>query len=186
MNKTAVSKELLVQTAKKIIYEQGLEKLSIRRLAAECDISVGSVYNYFESKADLIFAVFEDFWQSVYHEVFKIDDADHFLAFFITLYDHLYRNLKDFETSLLGQVAMMNAQEREKGRQIEIRYHDYAKEMMRKVLDRDTTISPHIWDETFNRDDFIRFTFINMMTLLRRGARECPFLVETIRRLLYS
>ncbi|MFR4439841.1 MAG: TetR/AcrR family transcriptional regulator [Hungatella sp.] len=36
-------------------------KLSIRRLASESGIAIGTVYNYFPSKADLIAEVLEDF-----------------------------------------------------------------------------------------------------------------------------
>ena len=67
MNYSVTSKDLLLQAAKRIVQKDGMEKLNIRAISKECGISVGTVYNYFPSKADLIFAMVEDFWKNVFH-----------------------------------------------------------------------------------------------------------------------
>ena len=48
--------------AESIIKEQGLESCTIRTLAKEANVAVGTLYNYFPSHKDLLEAVFEQSW----------------------------------------------------------------------------------------------------------------------------
>ena len=54
MNKVVTSKEEILQTSRKLIQKKGWSAVSIRSVASACDVSVGSIYNYFDSKTDLI------------------------------------------------------------------------------------------------------------------------------------
>ena len=60
MKKSATSKEELLAIAKEIAGREGIGNLNIRRLASESGIAIGTVYNYYPSKGDLIGAVMED------------------------------------------------------------------------------------------------------------------------------
>lgn len=51
-------KELIIDTARKIIVRDGLFDASIGKIAKEANIPVGSVYTYFKSKEDLINDIF--------------------------------------------------------------------------------------------------------------------------------
>ena len=55
-------KERILQSAKQKILEKGYKALSLRSVATECGIAVGTIYNYFGSKDDLIAAVMEEDW----------------------------------------------------------------------------------------------------------------------------
>ena len=63
MNKVVTSKEELLDTARQIVFQEGIDQLSIRVLAKKLNISVGAVYNYFPSKSDLLLAIVESFWK---------------------------------------------------------------------------------------------------------------------------
>ena len=67
MNKTATSRQALLEAAREIARRDGLGHISIRRTAAMCSVSIGTVYNYYPAKADLVLAVIEDFWKRVFH-----------------------------------------------------------------------------------------------------------------------
>ena len=45
---------MIVDTAYNYACEHGLSSLSVRAIAKECSVSVGSIYNYFPDKAALI------------------------------------------------------------------------------------------------------------------------------------
>ncbi|MDE8322655.1 TetR/AcrR family transcriptional regulator [Erysipelothrix rhusiopathiae] len=66
MKKAVISKESLLEVAKDIVFKDGLDKLNMRNLAQKADVSIGSVYNYFSSKNDLLLDVIEDFWKQVF------------------------------------------------------------------------------------------------------------------------
>lgn len=62
MAKKVISKEELLQIASHIIKEQGLESCSIRTLAKEAGVAVGTIYNYFSSHRKLLEDVFFKSW----------------------------------------------------------------------------------------------------------------------------
>ena len=64
-----ISREQLLQAAKVLVAQEGAQALNIRRLAASCGVSVGSIYNYFPAKSDLVAALIGDFWREAVHGV---------------------------------------------------------------------------------------------------------------------
>lgn len=67
VNTVITSKEAILATSRRLIREQGWEAISIRSVAKACDISVGSIYNYFTGKSDLIAATVESVWCDIFH-----------------------------------------------------------------------------------------------------------------------
>ena len=59
MNTAATSKEEILYVCLSIIQNDGLEAVNIRNVAKKCNISVGTVYNYFDSKYNLLAAAVE-------------------------------------------------------------------------------------------------------------------------------
>lgn len=59
MNTIVTSKEEILKTSRELIQRQGWSAVSIRSVASACGVSVGSIYNYFESKAELVGATVE-------------------------------------------------------------------------------------------------------------------------------
>lgn len=58
----------ILQDARKILEQQGYEELTIRRVADDCNIAVGTVYNYFPSKEMLAGSVMLEDWQKILQE----------------------------------------------------------------------------------------------------------------------
>ena len=51
MNTIVTSKQEILKTSRELIQQQGWSVVSIRSVASACGVSVGSIYNYFDSKA---------------------------------------------------------------------------------------------------------------------------------------
>ena len=71
MNPAVTSKEDIIAACQKIAKEQGLEAISMRSVASECGMAVGSVYNYFPSKSELLCATIENIWEGYFPYVCK-------------------------------------------------------------------------------------------------------------------
>lgn len=56
MNPVVTSKEAILQVCRKITAERGLTALSMRSVAAELGIGLGTLYNYFPDKDALLLA----------------------------------------------------------------------------------------------------------------------------------
>ena len=67
MNTTVTSKEEILRISRELIQTQGWKAINIRAVAKECNISIGSIYNYFHNKSDLIVATVESVWQDIFH-----------------------------------------------------------------------------------------------------------------------
>ena len=66
MNPVVTSKEEILKTSRELIQQQGWTAINIRSVAAACGVSVGSIYNYFDSKSALISAVVESIWCEIF------------------------------------------------------------------------------------------------------------------------
>lgn len=66
MKPAATSKEDILAVCRALIHSQGGQALNVRQVAAACDISVGTVYNYFGSKAELVGAAIESVWYDIF------------------------------------------------------------------------------------------------------------------------
>ena len=67
MNAAVTSKEEILKTSRELIRQQGWSSVSIRSVAAACGVSVGSIYNYFDSKAALLSETVGSVWQEIFH-----------------------------------------------------------------------------------------------------------------------
>ena len=65
VNTAVTSRQALLAASRAVARRQGLDGLSIRAVAAEAEVSVGSVYNYFSGKAELMAATVEEIWGQI-------------------------------------------------------------------------------------------------------------------------
>lgn len=64
MNTTVTSKEEILRISREFVQAEGWKSINIRAIAKACNISIGSIYNYFHNKSDLIAATVESVWQT--------------------------------------------------------------------------------------------------------------------------
>lgn len=186
MNKAVTSKQELITTAIEIAQTEGIQKVSIRNIAHKRSISVGVLYNYFPTKADLIFAVVSDFWSGVLQELSALaKDENSFLDFVSIYYGVISKRLSDFESGWLTQMDVLSPEEKQRGKEMEHQCFKNLKALLTLVLNHDGSILRETWTTDYQQDAFIEFLFLQMMGMLRNGQQDCSFLCQTIRRILY-
>lgn len=62
---------LILEEAKKIVVQEGVDAVSIRKVATSCGLAVGTIYNYYPTKNDLMICLMADYW----NEFLKVMDA---------------------------------------------------------------------------------------------------------------
>lgn len=67
--------ERLILEARKQIAQSGYSSLTIRSVAAGCGVGVGTVYNYFKSKDELLAAYMLEDWKICIHAIQKAGDS---------------------------------------------------------------------------------------------------------------
>jgi AcrR family transcriptional regulator len=68
-------KQLILSKAKEILYNNGYKKLSMRALSKSCDIALGTIYNYYPTKKDLVIEMMTEYWQNYINSVQEIADS---------------------------------------------------------------------------------------------------------------
>ena len=185
MNKIITSKEIILSASKELVRESGLTSLNIRDIAQKCDISVGSVYNYFTSKDDLIFSTVESIWI----EILELEKVDYGKQSFETAVKHF------FNSALLGSekysffldehsINLMRTN-KSKGRDVMNRFFGQIIRGMVTSLNQDLRVKPDAFSEDFTKEEFVGFVFSNIMSLVMKRANSCDFLLKVIQRTIY-
>ena len=67
MNAAVTSRQDILEACRQLVRTDGWDAVNIRTVAAACGVAVGSIYNYFGSKAELVSATVESVWCDIFH-----------------------------------------------------------------------------------------------------------------------
>lgn len=178
-------KGIILSSAKEIAAEQGITKINIRSVAKNSGISIGTVYNYFPSKGELLVAVIEDFWEDAFSSIdWQSLKHDDFYSNLEKVYNTLYLYLYKFKENWLEQLALLKAQEKLLGQQ---KQNEYFKKICNKIItlmDMSKDLNQYPWSNTFSKEKIAEFIFYNMLTMLRKGEEDISFLIDIIKRIM--
>ena len=88
-------RERIIEEAKKEIAEIGYEGMTIRGIAKELGIGVGTLYNYFESKEEVVSAYMLEEWHETYAKMDeRIRKSDHPLDRCEVIYEEIEAFIK--------------------------------------------------------------------------------------------
>ena len=159
----------------------------MRTVARECDIALGTIYNYYPTKMDLIIAIVDSFWSECFSSLHTSYDQN--LDFFQQLeylYFYILKYLEQFKTNWLNDLSSLSAINKQKGKQKESEYMSHFIGLCTKLFQA----HKHEFDQelfnTFTEDELIRFIFSNFMTMLKRGDHNYQFFNALLKRILIS
>lgn len=95
-------KELILNKAKEVMHNEGYSSVSIRRIAKECNVSIGTIYNYFPSKKELVVEMMVNFWKECFYDIDNVvkSDVDFYNKLRI-IFNNLNRFLQEFKEGWL-------------------------------------------------------------------------------------
>ena len=173
MFEKVISKEEILQHALEIAMRDGIDKVSIRKLAAECNIGLGSMYNYYPNKQTLMTAVSENFWSLILQDQEKLyRPGMGFTMFLGQYYSFLNGRLFSYDNSWLREMD-------ESTRKQTVAF-------LQRVLDEDERVVPSIWNIDLNQRTICEYVLTNMLALLRMGESNCRFFIFLLEHLLYN
>lgn len=98
-------KQEILKQAKIILVHKGFEALNMRTVAKECRFAVGTIYNYFPTKDDLLAQLMADYWEEYYEVLEKIDQEEFDL---LSKLRKMYEQLEIFLDTFLETWLKMN------------------------------------------------------------------------------
>lgn len=183
MNTVVTSRQALLAASREIAARDGMQAVNMRAVASACGVAVGSVYNYFPSKADLMAAAVESIWEDIFHDVGCRREFDSFLGCVDWMFDCIQRGTKVYPAFFAAHAAAFGSGDVAKGRETMGRYIAHIKEGMLQALAQDGRVSQSAFDADFTREMFVDFVFSNFLPLLRSG--DCRVLKQVIARIIY-
>lgn len=185
MNKIVTSKEEILQTSRKLIQQHGWSAVSIRSVAAACDVSVGSIYNYFDSKTDLVGATIESVWQEIFH---KPEDKTIFQnaeSSIKWIYERMaYGNQAYPGFFTLHSISYLHEDKSDGIQRMQQAWHHIIMGIS-EALKHDTNIRKDAFNDEFTADKFAEVLFSLVVSSLLQQYFDPSTVLTIIRRVLY-
>ena len=104
-------KEKLIEEARRQILEEGYSAMTIRSVAKACGVGVGTVYNYFSSKEELVATFMLDDWKVCCGEIKTVADSSRDPETVLRcVYDQLIRFAREHRRVITDQAAVQSFQ----------------------------------------------------------------------------
>lgn len=185
MNKIVTSKEEILETSRKLIQQQGWSAVNIRSVATACGVSVGSIYNYFDSKAALVGAAVESIWFEIFH---RPDDAAVFqdtIACITWMYERMEYGCKQYPGFFTLHSLGFMQEDKSDGKRRMQQTWQHILDGLSFVLKMDSKVRKDAFNEQFTAEKFADVLFSLMLSALFRQEYDVEAVLEIIRRTIY-
>lgn len=185
MNHLATSKEDILAASRDLIKENGWAAVSIRAVAARCSVSAGTIYNYYNSKADLL----GDTIESVWYEIFFHPKEEQVFHDVETCISWIYERLEYGNTQFPGFFSLHSLgfmrNEKSDGKKKMMKTWEHILHGLCEVLKNDPKIRPDVFDQQFTEDKFADILFSLILMSMFRQDYDPSDVLMLINKTLY-
>ena len=185
MHPVVTSKEEILKASRELIQRQGWSAVNIRSVAAACKVSVGSIYNYFDSKTALAGAAVESVWCEIFHrpeDEAAFRDTEACIAWMYERMEYGCKQYPGFFT--LHSLGFMREDKPDGKRRMQQTWQ-HILDGLCMVLKHDARIRPDAFTEQFTAEKVADVLFSLMLSALLRQDYDPTAILEIIRRTLY-
>lgn len=185
MRSAVISREAILEASRALLRERGWSAINMRSVATGCGVAVGSLYNYFASKTDLVMATVESVWEELFQVPESFGPEEPFCRCMEWLYQSMQRGNERYPGFLTLHAMGFTTGGKMEGRRMMARTQAKLREEMCRVLDQDAQVRDGVFDSRLTREGFVELIFSMLLSTLLRGEKTCEPLVEVARRVLY-
>lgn len=185
MNNTATSKEEILKTSRKLIQENGWTGVNIRSVAAACGVSVGCIYNYFDSKTALVGATVASVWGDIFHHPDDEAVLDNTLACIRWMYRQMEYGCQKYPGFFTHHSLSFMQQDAADGKRRMHHAWQHILDQLCVVLKRDPRVRSDAFTEQFSAEQFAEVLFSLMLSAVIRQDFDPSAVLEITRRTLY-
>ncbi len=186
INTAVISKEEILRVCRKLISEKGWEAVNIRAVAGACGISVGSVYNYFRSKSDLLAAAVESVWCDIFHFSEGKTGFQSFSACVAWIFESMQQGEEKYPGFFTWHSMGFVGEDRMDGRQLMEQSWSHMKAGLYGALMSDGNVREGAFDENFTAECFVEIIFSLIISALLRRNYDCRGIQGVIQRVIYD
>lgn len=185
MNTVVTSKEDILKTSRELIQQQGWSAINIRSVATACGVSVGSIYNYFDSKTALVCATVESVWREIFH---RPEDSAMFQdtqACITWIYGRMEYGCKQYPGFFTLHSLGFVQEDKSDGKRRMQQTWQHILDGLCSVLKQDARIRADAFTEQLTVERFADVLFSLMLSALLRQDYDPAAILEIVRRTLY-
>lgn len=185
MNTIITSKEAILAKCIEEAAAKGVVSVNIRAVAKACNVSVGSIYNYFPSKTELICAMIEEIWKDIFHTGSQAMPLCSFSSCVEWIFISVKAGLEKYPNFFFAHSMSFANDEKGRGHSVMEQCFSHIKAGLSQALENDKSINPNAFTQEFTRSDFVDFVFASLLVLFAKEEDSCAVLNEVICRTIY-
>lgn len=175
----------ILKQAKMIMVNEGYKGLNMRTVAKKCNFAVGTIYNYFPTKDDLLAQLMADYWEEYYGVLGKVDQEDlDLLSKLRKIYEQLELFLNTFLETWLKMNRDIHYQHSEKGFK---RKEDFTEKLIIKLkimIEKENNLGKKIIRSEVTTYELSRFIILNFLMMAQMKQFHYDSFEKIIRVLL--
>lgn len=194
--KSAVTREEIVEAAYMRARSQGLASLSVRAVARDCGVAVGTLYNYFSDKSSLVTEVIERFWENVAFggsgasgacpqgACFAYREGENLVGFCRRVADTLGDAVLEFQDGWLAEISSLDGRTKARGLKAERACFSHIEANLEQAIECDGAVNAELLTQV-GAVPLARFIWHGIYESLRAGERSCSVLFALLEHALY-
>lgn len=184
MQPKATSRPAILAAARDLVRRQGWDTLNIRSLAAACGVSVGTLYHYFDSKAELMAATVESVWQEIFcpGNGIRFTDTKTCIVWLFQRLSYGRQQYPGFFTMHLSRLPSSEGT----GQPHRDRVWQHMTGQLTEVIRQDPHVRPGAFSDAFPPEAFARLLFSFLLAALIEGQDDPSAILTVTQRTLYD
>ena len=184
VNPGVTTKEEILQACRQLAAEEGLQAISMRSVAGRCGVALGTLYNYYADKDELLIATVESVWQDIFHPMGRCPAGMSFPAYVTGLYDCARRGSEAYPGFLTAHSIAIAHARRGEAQSVMERQFVHMRAGLLAALRADPAANRAALTPPLTEEALADMTLDSILLLLVKQAEDCAALAEILRRLL--
>ena len=175
MSRAVTSEEEILKVSCGIVAKKGIAAVNMRTVASECGIALGSLYNYFSSKSELLSATIEAVWKDIFQMGKTLEKCENIVEYLNLLFEGVENSRSRYPKFFSMHALGFTAGERQEGK----------KAMEVYFLENDEKICQGIFTENLTAEIFTDYIFTLFLSILLEKQNEKESFLEFVKNYLY-
>lgn len=180
MARKTTDQEHLREIAARMIASGGCEALSMRNLAAEAGVALGTLYNYYPGKETIVSDVTEHLWMDALAQIFTSVKGKSFMD----QMEEMMKGVREIFHSSAGKLMRSLGTTMPSARGRMDHMLTWLEGRLLSMLEEDPTQREHGWSYPWSKETFIQYVIQNMLWLIHGSDEACAMFQYTLRSLL--
>jgi AcrR family transcriptional regulator len=178
-------RKLILEKAERLLVTEGYSRVSIRRVAKNCNIAVGTIYNYFPSKKALIIEMMVNFWTDFFSKTEAVVHADKdFYSKLKIIMDELSYILRRFKEVWLKDELYSTPNYIKSGTQQHNRYISRFIAIIEELIKSDLLDQNKEGDYDYDTEELAKFIVMNLISIIQMPYMSYEFFENVLKKLI--